>query len=219
MRPDGERVDVPADDLADHVCEQGNPGNREGWDHAEVGIPRAFLAGGLEIVDTPGVGGLSSVHGAATTGMLPSAHAVLLVSDAAQEYTAPELEFLRHAASVCPNVACVVTKTDLYPQWRRIVDLDRDHLARRRDRRPDRRGVVDTALAGGVERRRRLNAESGFPELVGFLREHVLGQTDRWRAAASCTTSSPSPSRSRPRWSRSARPSRTRRPSPSSPAR
>ena len=39
VRPDGERVAVPADSLADHVYEQGNPGNREGWDHAEVGLP------------------------------------------------------------------------------------------------------------------------------------------------------------------------------------
>ena len=179
VRPDGQRVAIPADSLADHVCEQGNPGNREGWDHAEVGLPRPVLSGGLEIVDTPGVGGLSSVHGAATTAALPSADAVLLVSDAAQEYTAPELEFLAHAASVCPNVACVITKTDLHPQWRRIVELDRAHLAAA--------GIAaevfavsstlrwHAVLSGDAE----VNAESGFPELVAFLRRRVLGQADR----------------------------------------
>jgi hypothetical protein len=179
VRPDGERVTVPADSLADHVCEQGNPGNREGWDHAEVGLPRPVLTGGLEIVDTPGVGGLSSVHGAATTAALPEADAVLLVSDAAQEYTAPELEFLAHAASVCPNVACVITKTDLHPQWRRIVELDRAHLAAA--------GITaevfavsstlrwHAVISGDAE----VNAESGFPELVAFLRRRVLGQADR----------------------------------------
>ena len=41
------------------------------------------------LVDTPGVGGLGSAHGAATMAALPSADAVLLVSDAAQEYTGP----------------------------------------------------------------------------------------------------------------------------------
>jgi hypothetical protein len=179
VQPDGERVAVGADTLADHVCEQGNPGNREGWSHAEIGLPRPLLTGGLEIVDTPGVGGLSSVHGAATTAALPSADAVLLVSDAAQEYTAPELEFLAHAASVCPNVACVITKTDLHPAWRRIVELDRGHLARA--------GITaeifavsstlrwHAVLSGDAE----VNAESGFPELVAFLRKRVLGQADR----------------------------------------
>jgi hypothetical protein len=179
VRPDGERVAVDADALADHVCEQGNPGNREGWSHAEIGLPRPVLSGGLEIVDTPGVGGLSSVHGAATTAMLPSADAVLLVSDAAQEYTAPELEFLRRATSVCPNVACVITKTDLHPAWRRIVELDRAHLA----------GAGITTEVIGVSSTLRwhavvtgdaeANAESGFPALVGYLRRRVLAQADR----------------------------------------
>ena len=40
----------------------------------------------------------------------------------------PELDFLRQAARLCPNVACVLTKIDLYPQWQRIAELDRGHL-------------------------------------------------------------------------------------------
>jgi gas vesicle protein len=174
-----ERVQVPAAELADHVCEQGNPGNRRGWSHVEVGVPRPVLAGGLELVDTPGTGGLQSVHGAATMAALPSADAVLFVSDASQEYTAPELEFLQHAASVCPTVACVLTKADLYPEAARIAELDRAHLAAA--------GVAaelfevsstlrwHAVLAGDTE----ANAESGFPALVAHLRRRVLGQADR----------------------------------------
>ena len=108
----------------------GNRGNNRRAGQVEAGC-RATAAGGLEIVDTPGVGGLSSVHGAATMAALPTADAVLLVSDASQEYTAPELEFLRQAIRLCPNVACVLTKTDLYPEWRRIAELDRGHLRAR----------------------------------------------------------------------------------------
>jgi hypothetical protein len=179
VKPDGERVGIRGDELPDHVCEQGNPGNREGWSHAEVGLPRPLLSGGLEIVDTPGVGGLSSVHGAATMAALPSADAVLLVSDAAQEYAAPELEFLAQAVSVCPNVACVITKTDLHPEWRRIVELDRGHLATA-GINAEIFAVSSTlrwhaVLHGDAE----VNAESGFPELIGYLRKRVLGQADR----------------------------------------
>ena len=43
VRPDGERTTITGDELADHVCEQGNPGNREGWSHAEIGLPRPVL--------------------------------------------------------------------------------------------------------------------------------------------------------------------------------
>uniref|UniRef100_UPI001BDD5C72 dynamin family protein n=1 Tax=Pseudonocardia lacus TaxID=2835865 RepID=UPI001BDD5C72 len=172
-----ERVEVPAEDLAAHLT--GTADGADRLDHVEVGVPRPVLAGGLELVDTPGVGGLSSVHGAATTATLPTADAVLLVSDASQEYTAPELEFLARAAAVCPNVACVLTKNDLYPQWRRIAEIDRAHL--------QRAGITaplfavsstlrwEAVLANDTE----LNEESGFPELVRYLRRDVLGQADR----------------------------------------
>ncbi|MCA1672011.1 MAG: dynamin family protein, partial [Actinobacteria bacterium] len=173
-----ERVEVPIDQLAEHVAESGNPGNRERWNYAEIGLPRGILAGGLELVDTPGVGGLNSVHGAATMAALPSADAVLLVSDASQEYTRPELEFLRQATKVCPNVACVLTKIDLYPEWRRIAELDRAHLTA---------ANIDAELLSVSSTLRLhsirtgdtdLDAESGFPVLISYLRESVVGQAD-----------------------------------------
>ncbi|MGH3787912.1 MAG: dynamin family protein [Pseudonocardiaceae bacterium] len=173
-----ERVEVPIDKLAEQVSESGNPANRERWSYAEVGLPRPVLTGGLELVDTPGVGGLNSVHGAATMAMLPSADAVLLVSDASQEYTRPELEFLRQAAKVCPNVACVLTKIDLYPEWRRIAELDRAHLASV-NIDAELLSVSSTLRVQSIRAQDAdLDVESGFPALVSYLREHVVGQAD-----------------------------------------
>jgi hypothetical protein len=176
------RSDVPLPELSEavaaHVSESHNPGNRQKLHHVEVGVPRHLLQAGLEIVDTPGVGGLNSVHGAATMSALPTADAVLLVSDASQEYTAPELEFLSRAVRLCPNVACVLTKTDLYPEWRRIAELDRGHL---------RTAGVDAELIAVSSQVRwqavttgdlDLNAESGFAELEEYLVRRVLGQAD-----------------------------------------
>jgi Dynamin family len=181
-----ERTQVPIDQLASYVCEAGNPGNHAGLKYAEAGIPRNILADGLELVDTPGLGGLGSVHGSATMAMLPSADAILLISDAAAEYSRPELEFLRQAQLACPNVACVLTKIDLYPRWQWIAELDRRHL---------RAAGIDAELLpvssmlrlhGLRTQDHALNAESGFPALVTFLRERVLGQSERLanRAAA-----------------------------------
>ncbi|TWP46288.1 Isoniazid-inducible protein iniA [Lentzea tibetensis] len=172
------RIEVPVDQLPAYASEAGNPGNRERLDHIEVGIPRPILAEGLELVDTPGVGGLGSAHGAATMSALPSADAVLLVSDASQEYTAPELEFLRNAVSVCPNVACVVTKTDLYPEWRTIAQRNQTHL--------ESVGIKASffmvsstlrwhALQTGDQE---VNKESGYPPLVTYIRKKVLGEAD-----------------------------------------
>jgi hypothetical protein len=173
-----ERTSIPAEKLAEHVSEAGNPGNRSRLSYAEVGLPRKILAGGLVLVDTPGVGGLASAHGAATMSALPSADAVLLVSDAAQEYTGPELEFLSAAMKLCPNVACVLTKTDLYPHWRRIKDLDEGHL---------RRAGIDAEvfpvssalrLEAARTQDQELLAESGFTELVQFLLRRVVARAD-----------------------------------------
>lgn len=173
-----ERTEVPVDKLAEYVSEVGNPGNKAMLSYAEVGLPRKILEGGLVLVDTPGVGGLGSAHGAATMSALPSADAVLLVSDAAQEYTGPELEFLTAAMKLCPNVACVVTKTDLYPHWRQIMELDRAHL--------DTAGIRANTFP--VSSTLRLHAaktqdaalmdESGFRALVDFLLRRVVAASD-----------------------------------------
>jgi hypothetical protein len=163
----GGRTEIPLDRLADYVCE---PSTHDG--HVEVGVPRAVLKGGLVLVDTPGVGGLNSVHGAATRSALATADAVLFVTDASQELTGPEVDFLRQAADVCPTVACVLTKTDLYPEWRRIWEGNRKHL-------------TDIPLFPVSSTMRwhalttndtELSQESGFPPLVRYLRDEVLAK-------------------------------------------
>jgi hypothetical protein len=174
-----ERTQVPVEKLADYVSEAGNPGNHAGLKYAEVGVPRHILADGLELVDTPGVGGLGSVHGSATMAMLPSADAILLVSDAAAEYSRPELDFLRQAGRICPNVACVVTKIDLYPQWQRITELDQGHLASV-EIAAELLPISSVLRLHAVQAEdRQLNLESGFPALVSFLRDRVVGQSGR----------------------------------------
>jgi Dynamin family len=176
LQPRVDHHDVPIADVGRYVAGASAPGAQ--FNHVEVGIPSSILADGLEIVDTPGVGGFNSVHGAATLAALTSADAVLLVSDASQEYTEPELEFVRQAIRMCPNVACVLTKTDLYPEWRRIAEIDKAHL--KAAGIECRMFPVSSAVRWQsiVERRPEFDAESGFPALTRFLRERVVGQAD-----------------------------------------
>jgi dynamin family protein len=183
VRDDGsdrepERTEVPAGQLVQHVSEAGNPGNKAMLSYAEVGLPRKLLSGGLVLVDTPGVGGLGSAHGAATMSALPSADAVLLVSDAAQEYTGPELEFLDAAMKLCPNVACVLTKTDLYPHWRRIEELNRGHLARAGVEAEIFPVSSVLRLHAAKQQDQALMDESGFKPLVDYLLQKVVAQSD-----------------------------------------
>lgn len=177
--PDAEpqRREIPVDELADYVSERGNPGNERGILSAEVMLPREILRGGLKLIDSPGVGGLESSNSLATLAALSSAHAVLLVSDASQEYTEPEVQFLRHAMRISPNVAAVLAKTDLYPEWRRIQEIDRGHLSGTGDV-PIFAVSSDLRLLAAETQDRELNSESGFPALVAHLRREVLGRAE-----------------------------------------
>ncbi|MGY1617833.1 dynamin family protein [Geodermatophilus sp. SYSU D00691] len=128
--PDEElhRQDVPLQDLAGRLAAGPGAEGPTQVVQAEVELPRKLLAGGLQLVDTPGVGGVGAARVLGTLDLLPTADAVVVVTDASQEFTAPEMAFLRQAVALCPHVVCVVTKVDATPHWRRIVDLDRGHL-------------------------------------------------------------------------------------------
>ncbi|MEV7649349.1 dynamin family protein [Arthrobacter sp. NPDC089319] len=174
-----ERRPIALEELAQYVSERGNPGNERRLAAAEVLLPRKVLGGGLALVDSPGVGGLDSAHSLTTLTALPTADAMLLVSDASQEFTEPELRFLRQAQRICPNVAGVLSKTDLYPQWRKVADLDRGHLQRIGADMPLIPLSSELRLQAAALHDNELNAESGFPELVAYLRNNILAQSER----------------------------------------
>lgn len=172
-----DRMPIPLDSLADFVSERGNPDNERDIVGAEVMLPRELLRGGLRLVDSPGVGGIESTRSVSTLAALSTAHAVLLVSDASQEYTEPEVQFLKHALRVSPNVAAVLSKTDIYPQWRQIEQIDRSHLGDV-GRIPMFAVSSDLRMLAAQEQDRELNEESGFPALVAHLRRDVLGRAE-----------------------------------------
>jgi hypothetical protein len=174
-----ERRQVTLEELPSYVSERGNPGNDRRLMAAEIFLPRKILAGGLSLVDSPGVGGLDSTHSLTTLSTLPTADAMLLVSDASQEFTEPEIQFLKHALRISPNVACVLSKTDLYPHWRDVAELNRAHL----DRVGSNIRLFAVSSDVRLEAARRgdseLNAESGFPDLVAYLRNDIVGKAER----------------------------------------
>lgn len=177
------RVPVPLDDL--HSITPSTPlaAGREVL-RLEVNVPSPLLADGIVLVDTPGVGGAGNPHAAGTLGLMPAADAVLVLSDAGRELTEPEVAFIRQVQALCPAVACLVSKTDLYPHWRAIVDANRGHLGRA--------GLdvpllpISSMLRSHALRLQdeSLNSESGFDDLYSFLRERVMSRAaDDIRAA------------------------------------
>jgi GTP-binding protein EngB required for normal cell division len=180
-------VPIAFEDVGRYVRGELVPADATGQDgilrSVEVRLARQVLQAGLTFVDSPGVGGLESAEGSIVLGVLDQAEALLFVTDASQELTRAEISFLQAAVARCPRVVCVMTKTDLHADWRRMADLDRAHLARA--------GLdIDVVTVSSFLRMRAaevndaaMNAESGFPALFDHLRDRVVAQGRAGRLA------------------------------------
>ncbi|WP_253773471.1 dynamin family protein [Goodfellowiella coeruleoviolacea] len=183
-----ERVPVPIDEIAAKVSGRGVAGE---FVRAEVGVPRQLLASGLTFIDTPSTSALHVTRTVRPLAALTQADAVLLVSDATQELSSTELDLIRQVVAVCPNLILAVTKTDIAPGWRRVVQ--RNHALLTQARVAARLVAVSAALRLRAARTgdKALNTESGFPELIACLQQHVVAKADqlaqRTAAVTVCT--------------------------------
>ncbi|MFI7436613.1 dynamin family protein [Micromonospora haikouensis] len=175
VSPAAERTPLPLDRLAAGVA--GIIPRGGGPAHVEVGVPRALLADGLVLVDTPAGDGTIPAPGTPEAA-LHRADLVLLVSDSTRELSVAELNLLLHLTRSHPNVAVVQTKTDLVPDWRAVAERNRRHL--------HEAGVPAALIPVSAALRLRaavaddhpLNAESGFPVLIARLRRDLAGKGD-----------------------------------------
>ena len=162
---------VPFETIEDYVLEPPQAPDAQDVSLVRVGLPRNLFSKGLSVIDSPGVGGIGSAHSAQTLALVPMADAVLFVSDAAQELTAPELEFLQHVHEICPLVSLVMPKVDYYPEFSRIADINRGHLENAGFDIPIF-GISSTIRDVAIRMKsKELNAESGYEALVAHLRE------------------------------------------------
>jgi hypothetical protein len=160
---------IAVDALVDWVQESPERERRRDVELVEVRVPSPLLGSGLTLVDTPGVGGLNAGHAAATLAFLPSADALIFVTDASAELSAAKLEFLGSARSAGPPILVALTKIDMYPEWRRIREIDADRLAAL--------GLTDPPFGlSSVIRMRsdEVGDESGYDAFTDVLRNDVV---------------------------------------------
>ena len=176
-----EAIEIPIADIKQDLRRHPAAGGRQVL-RVAVTAESPLLKGGLVFVDTPGVGGHGQPHLSATLGLLPDADAMLMISDTSQEFTEPEMTFIRQAFEICPVATIVATKIDLYPHWREIVEANKAHL--------QRAGLSTPMIPASSLLRshaiqlndKELNEESNFPAIVKFLSEKVLSrENDRVR--------------------------------------
>ncbi|OLE26414.1 MAG: GTP-binding protein [Actinobacteria bacterium 13_1_20CM_3_71_11] len=165
---------VPADRVPVEPGAGTDPAPPDEFVHVVVGVPRELLRAGLVLVDMPPLGRAGPIDA-----LLAAADVVLLAADAGTGVSTVDVEFLRYAARRCPNVLLVLTKIDLAPRWRQVAEDARQRLAEA--------GLPAPVIPVSAELRLRaagtndvaLNAESGFPDLVGRLQHEVRTKAER----------------------------------------
>ncbi|MFJ6728583.1 dynamin family protein [Streptomyces sp. NPDC091281] len=117
-RADGTLESVALDveqDLPDYLTVKGGRrlrarhGNGSSVTYIDMEVPAPLLESGLELIDTPGVGGLEPAHLRAALSALIEADAVLFVTKPGEPISRSEREFL--AVAVERVSACVIVQT------------------------------------------------------------------------------------------------------------
>ncbi|MCK9367034.1 MAG: dynamin family protein [Metallibacterium scheffleri] len=110
---DGRREQRPLDELAQHISEQGNPGNRERLAEVRVGLGALPWAAQAVFTDTPGLGALQSHARAAALDYLPRSDLGLLLIDASATLTELERDPAQAVLDSGATLRVLLTKSDL----------------------------------------------------------------------------------------------------------
>ena len=109
----GEIRSIAPQDLADYVTEKGNPHNTKKVREAHVTWPSPWLARGVRIIDTPGIGSAYRHNSEVTYRFLPDADAVLFLLSADQPAGQAETDFLERVREYAGRIFFLLNKADL----------------------------------------------------------------------------------------------------------
>lgn len=172
--------------LAETVTETGNPHNRLGVARVDAGLPAEALAGGLVLIDTPGIGSMEQHNTEFAVAALPECDAALAVLSPDPPITEAEATYLSQVAQHAARVIPVLNKVDLVEGAERSdaiaylkSALDRigmkEAIVATSARTTDAKSGIDevrTILAGMAgDERRRLLAEAISTKAIASIRE------------------------------------------------
>ena len=151
--------------------------------YVEVSGPVPLLER-VTVVDTPGVGGLDSLHGELAKEAAAGATALVFVVDASAPFTSTELQFLRDVGERVETVLFVLAKVDMFRGWREILEADKQLLAQHAPRfadavfHPVSARVFETAAKAPNEQvAAMLREKSGVATVQVALQELLVGRS------------------------------------------
>lgn len=115
----GTAVDINAGEIEPYVAEEQNPENAKGVEIVEVFVPSTLLAGGMCLVDTPGVGSVFANNTATTQAFIPHIDAALLVVGVDPPISGDELALAEQVGRLVQHVVVVLNKADRFTDTER----------------------------------------------------------------------------------------------------
>jgi GTP-binding protein EngB required for normal cell division len=111
-RAQGSPLEVPVEEIAAYVSEQGNPGNVKHVLSVTLEAPSARLEGGIRLVDTPGLGSLATQGAAKTLEYLPQCDLGILLIEAGAPVAPDDVDVARALLDGGSDLIMVLSKAD-----------------------------------------------------------------------------------------------------------
>jgi GTP-binding protein EngB required for normal cell division len=120
----GEKKEIPLDDIRLYVGEDQNPNNEKKVASVEVELPALKSLDPLQFVDTPGLGSAFTHNTEATHGWLPNVGAALVAISSDAPLSERDLELLEELRRHTPKIVLLLTKADLLSESQRAEVMD-----------------------------------------------------------------------------------------------
>ena len=119
-----EHREIMPQALADYVTEKGNPHNEKRVHEVRITWPSPWLAAGVRIIDTPGIGSVYRHNTDMAYRYLSKADAVLFILSADQPLGQAEMDFLADAQAYAGRIFFLLNKADLLCETELTESLD-----------------------------------------------------------------------------------------------
>jgi len=111
---DGRVAEIKTESLPEYVTERGNPKNEKDVSEVVINYPSPYLRGGVQIIDTPGVGSVYEHNTDVAYRYLPKSDAALFLLSVDQPLSKAELEFLKDVREYSKRIFFLLNKADYF---------------------------------------------------------------------------------------------------------
>jgi GTPase SAR1 family protein len=111
---DGRVAEIKPESLQEYVTERGNPKNEKDVSEVVISYPSPYLKGGVQIIDTPGVGSVYQHNTDVAYQYLPKSDAALFLLSVDQPLSKAELDFLKDVREYSNRIFFLLNKADYF---------------------------------------------------------------------------------------------------------